>query len=82
LAQGELGICYYTGQGMPLERQTAFTWFLRAAEAGVARAQEFVGEMYERGDGVAKSDAKAVVNDRALVGCLWNELSYIQYGHC
>ena len=60
LAQGELGICYYTGQGMPLDRHTAFTWFLRAAEAGVSRAQEFVGEMYERADGVAKNDAKAV----------------------
>jgi hypothetical protein len=60
LAQGELGVCYYTGQGLPRDPQAAFGWFLRAAEAGVVRAQEFVGEMYERGQGVGQSDAKAV----------------------
>jgi uncharacterized protein len=59
-AQGQLGNCYYTGNGVPQDHQTAFGWFLRAAEAGVARAQEFVGDMYKYGDGVAQSDAKAV----------------------
>ncbi|MFN8006028.1 MAG: SEL1-like repeat protein [Terriglobia bacterium] len=59
-AQGEIGICYYMGQGMPRDAETAFAWFLHAAEASVTRAQEFVGEMYERGEGVAQSDAKAV----------------------
>jgi TPR repeat protein len=59
-AQGQLGNCYYSGNGMPQDHQAAFGWFLRAAEGGVARAQEFVGDMYKYGDGVAQSDVKAV----------------------
>ena len=51
---------YYTGNEYPLDKKQAATWFKKAAQAGHAKAQWYLGRMYAKGDGVAKNTAVAI----------------------
>lgn len=42
------------------DKQTAFKWFLKAAEANDAEVQEVIGEEYYYGDPVSKNNAEAI----------------------
>jgi TPR repeat protein len=55
-----LHVSYDRGQGTAEDHQAAFAWYLRAAQAGMAKAQASVALMYEQGDGVTQSDSDAV----------------------
>ncbi|HHY84274.1 MAG TPA: sel1 repeat family protein [Verrucomicrobia bacterium] len=52
-AQCYLGVCYYTGQGVPLDYQEAVKWYRRAAEQNDPVAQCYLGVCYLNGLGVA-----------------------------
>lgn len=51
-AQGDLGIMYYTGLGIPQNYQEAAKWFRLSAEQGEKIAQLNLGNMYDQGLGV------------------------------
>ena len=53
-------ICSTTAWGQKKDHQAAFTWYLQAAQAGIALAEQYVASMYEQGDGVTQNDAEAV----------------------
>ncbi|RNE94238.1 tetratricopeptide repeat protein [Marichromatium sp. AB32] len=59
-AMSNLGVCYHTGQGLPVNLHEAVRWYRRAAEAGVGRAMTNLGLCHERGDGVVADPAEAV----------------------
>lgn len=49
IAQFNLGLCYYYGDGVPQDYELAFTWFQRAADQGHVTAQYNVGVFYDKG---------------------------------
>ena len=51
---------YLLGRGVAQDDKKAVEWLTKAAEQGVARAQNNLGWMYEKGRGVAKDDKTAV----------------------
>ena len=51
-AQVELGNCYYNGVGVTQNHGSAALWYVKAARVGMPEAQEFIGYMYETGDGI------------------------------
>ena len=53
-AQSELGLCYYTGDGISRDVRESLRWFLLAARQGDARAQFYLGRAYSSGEGVPK----------------------------
>ena len=55
----ELAIRYYEGEGVEQSFDTAFKYYLMAAERGHATAMSNVGFMYDRGEGVERSAEKA-----------------------
>ena len=59
VAQCALGVCYYHGSGVAVDKAEAFKWFKRAAEAGFAAAQYNLGVCYSNGSGVAVDKAEA-----------------------
>lgn len=59
-AQLELGICYYTGDGVAKDYKQAVYWFKKAAEQGRVEAQYYLGICYYEGEGVAKDLNQAV----------------------
>ena len=60
VAQFYLGLMYRKGQGVPQDEAAAAQWFRRAAEQGVAEAQNILGLlMYDQGKGVPQDDYKA-----------------------
>ena len=59
-AQGNLGVMYSTGRGVPENDAEAVRWFRMAAEQGFASAQFNLGVMYSTGRGVPKNDTEAV----------------------
>ncbi len=58
-AQFNLGVLYYTGNGVVKDRKEAFQWYIKAAKGGLPHAQFNVSAMYYQGEGVAKSLKKA-----------------------
>jgi uncharacterized protein len=53
-AQYDLGIRYYSGDGLEQDYGKAIKWFLMAAEQDDAQAQFNLGIMYGRGEGIGK----------------------------
>ena len=51
---GKLGLMYREGRGVEQDVDKAFDLISRAAEAGDSEAQNNVGLMYNRGEGVAQ----------------------------
>ena len=58
-AQHNLGVMYYTGQGVPQNYAEAAKWWLKAAKRGFATAQVSLGFMYYKGRGVPQNYAQA-----------------------
>ena len=54
VAHFQLGQLYARGIGVDENKQTALTWFEKAAEAGHPKAQFELARMYWKGDGVTK----------------------------
>jgi TPR repeat protein len=59
LAQNNLGLMYYNGQGVPQDYGEAARWYLLAAEQGNATAQSNLGSMYYGGLGVPQDYVQA-----------------------
>lgn len=60
LAQYNLGILYFTGQGVEKDSAEAFRWTEAAAQQGHLAAQFNLASLYHSGDGVAADNDKAV----------------------
>tara|TARA_B110000858_G_scaffold193768_1_gene246955 strand:+ start:56020 stop:56694 length:675 start_codon:yes stop_codon:yes gene_type:complete len=60
LAQYNLGILYFTGQGVDQDVAEAFRWTEAAAQQGHVAAQFNLGSLYFSGDGVEANADKAV----------------------
>jgi len=54
LAQYNLGVMYYNGQGVPKDYAEAAKWYRKAADQGLPEAQTNLGIMYIAGLGVPK----------------------------
>ena len=61
LAQNNLGLMYYNGQGVPREYDEAAKWYRLAAEQGNVTAQSNLGSMYFSGVGVPQDYVQAYV---------------------
>jgi uncharacterized protein len=57
-AQNNLGVMYYTGQGVPQDKAAAMSWFRKAADQGHAVAQNKLGIAYGSGDDVPQDYAE------------------------
>ena len=51
-AQYELGVKYREGNGVPVDKETAFKWILTVAENVAPQAMLLLPEIYGRGEGV------------------------------
>lgn len=58
-AQSNIGVMYYTGQGVPKNYSEAVKWFRLAAGQGHDYAQLSLGLMYNNGQGVPKNITEA-----------------------
>ena len=59
MAQNNLGLMYYNGQGLPQDYDEAAKWYRLAAEQGNATAQSNLGSMYYSGEGVPQDYVQA-----------------------
>ena len=59
-AQHALGVCSFTGLGVPKDINEAVIWFEKSAAQGYADAEFKIASLYIRGEGVPKDDAKAL----------------------
>ena len=59
-AQNDLGVCYYKGQGVAVDKIEAVKWYRRAAEQNDAKGQFNLAISYANGEGVAKDYVEAV----------------------
>jgi hypothetical protein len=59
LAQFNLGVKYYKGEGVPQDDTEAVKWYRKAAEQGYAKAQFNLGGAYGLGKGVPEDYALA-----------------------
>gem|GEM_PF-3086413 len=59
VAQNNIGIMYFHGQGVPKDERKAFEWLNKAAQQGDADAQDALFAMYYEGKGVKQDRAKA-----------------------
>jgi TPR repeat protein len=55
----QLGLCYYSGEGVAKDFSEAVKWFRKSAEQGFAQAQGYLGRCYLRGEGVTQDFAEA-----------------------
>ena len=53
-AQYNLGVCYFLGLVVPVDKERAVAWFRKSAEAGVPEAQYRLGYCYYNGEGVGE----------------------------
>ena len=60
VAQCNLGLMYYNGNGLPQDYKEAVKWYTKAAEQGYADAQFNLALMYDNGQGVPKDYKEAV----------------------
>ncbi len=51
---------YLNGDGVPMDPTRAFKLYMKAAEAGLAEAQNIIGYLFSSGTGVQQNDTKAV----------------------
>lgn len=58
-AQGMLGLCHYSGRGVPLDYDKAAYWLARAAAKEDAIAQFSLARLYVNGQGVPRNLVKA-----------------------
>ena len=58
-AQGLLGLCYFSGRGVPLDFDKAAYWLARAAAKEDAIARFSLARLYINGQGVPRNPAKA-----------------------
>ena len=58
-AQGNLGMMYDKGHGVPQDYKTAVKWYRLAGEQGVVGAQYNLGLMYYNGQGVIQDYVRA-----------------------
>ena len=63
-AQRELGTCYFSGIGVPLDRSEAVKWFRKAFEHGDVDAHCRLAYCYFNGEGVPEDKAEAVKHYR------------------
>ena len=61
LAQNNLGLMYYNGQGLSQDYHEAAKWYRLAAEQGNATAQSNLGSMYYSGEGVPQDYVQAYI---------------------
>ena len=59
MAQYNLGVCYYEGEGVERDFVKAFELFKKAAEKDVEGAQYNLAVMYEKGQGTKKDIKQA-----------------------
>ena len=59
-AQNELGVRYYSGQGVKKNYNEALKWFTKAAAQEHPKAQYNLGVLCEKGEGVIENDKEAV----------------------
>ena len=52
VAQRNLALMYYNGDGVPQDYKAAIKWYTLAAEQGDAKAEYVLGHSYDMGDGV------------------------------
>jgi len=60
VAQRNMALMYYNGNGVPQDYKAAIKWYTLAAEQGDAQAEYVLGHSYETGDGVPQ-DYKAAL---------------------
>ena len=60
IAQYNLGVCYYKGDGVAEDKREAVKWYRKAAEQGLADAQYYLGTCYYGGVGIAEDKREAV----------------------
>lgn len=56
-----VGLMYYKGEGIPIDKPLALLWFKKAAQAGYINAMINVSMMYENGEGVNADPAQAFI---------------------
>ena len=61
VAQYNLGLMYFAGQGVPQDYGQAAKWFRKAAERGDAPAQYSLGLIYQAGQGVGRDALEAAM---------------------
>jgi TPR repeat protein len=59
MAQNNIGLMYYSGEGVAQDYAEARKWFTLSAEHGYSGAQHNLGVMYQTGQGVPRDDAEA-----------------------
>ena len=59
LAQYNLGLCYYKGEGVAKDQVEAVKWYRKAVEQNYALAQTNLGICCYNGDGVSKDQVEA-----------------------
>jgi hypothetical protein len=60
VAQLNIGLMYYKGQGVEQDYAEAVKWWRKAAEQGCAGAQYNLGVTYDKGQGVGRDSMEAV----------------------
>ena len=60
MADYNLGVCYTNGFGVEVDHATAAKYYLKAANNGVADAQNNLGYYYQHGIGVEQNIQEAV----------------------
>jgi TPR repeat protein len=55
-----LGRMYFYGEGVAVNKEKAYEWFLCSSKKGFAAAQNSLGWMFQHGDGVAKDKDQAI----------------------
>ncbi len=60
VAQFSLGLMYFNGDGVPVNKREAFKWFKRSAEQGNPIAQGSLGLMYYNGEDVLVNKREAL----------------------
>jgi hypothetical protein len=59
-AQFSLGKCYFSGDGVEMDKKQAVHWFRKAAEQGNMDAQGMLGVCYANGENVEKNSIEAL----------------------
>lgn len=60
LAQHNLGVAYFTGEGVPGDKKEGIKWLRKAADQGIPRSQRILGNLYVQGDGIRKNKREGV----------------------